>query len=268
MKINYKNTALDFLDHPKDMPMHTPGEGYSKVLTKAEDYKLLYSLQDQFSEPGFSDYFKNIQYITQPFYAAYVKAQEKLKSVVLKTAMDESGTLILQWPLHTQTVFYRIKSNGDGNTDGLTAFIIMLTKTPRNDSYGLDVCIYLDKDDREIMDYVWKGFVDQKRDLAWWVAEIMMFKTFLKYADIETKIVNANKRDHHLGVKYVNETNRKVEILDSTYFTTISRTEGFGVTGHFRLQPHGLGLKERKLIWISDYQKHGYTRTAKIEHEK
>jgi hypothetical protein len=107
-----------------------------------------------------------------------------------------------------------------------------------------------------------KGF--PMRDLAWWVAEIMLFKTFLSYAEVETKVVNAKRREHHLGTKYINETSYKVDVLDSTYFTTISRTEGFGVRGHFRLQPWGPGLTQKRLQWISAYEKEGYTKRAKV----
>jgi hypothetical protein len=269
VKINYNNTALEFLENPKRVPIHTPGDGgYGKPMTKAEDYKLLYSLIDQFSQEGFSDYFnKNIQYVTQPFYEAYHKAYSKLKEVVLKTPINDSGTLIYQFPHHTQTIFYRIVSNGDGNTDGLDVFMVLFTKHPKSDSYALDALIYLAKEPKELADYVWKGFLDQGRDLAWWVADLMMFNTFLKYAEVQSKIVNAKKKDHHLGVKYVNETSNKVKILDSTYFTTISRTEGFGVKGHFRLQPYGIGMKDRRLQWISDFKKHGYTRVAKISNQ-
>ena len=218
------------------MPIHTP-DGYQVPLTKGEDYKLLYGLINQFAEDGFASYFnQKIQYITQPFYEAYRKAEPKLKEVVLKTAIDDSGTLIMQWPHHSQTIFYRIKSNGNGDTDGLDVFIVMFTKTPKNDSFGLDLAIYLNKEDKNIMDVVWKGFSEQGRDMAWWIADLMLLKTFMKYAEVESKTINAKKKDHHIGVKYLNETNNKVEILDSTYFTTISRTEGFGVRGHFRFQ--------------------------------
>jgi len=264
MKINYKNTALKFLEDPKSMPIHTP-DGYAKPLTKAEDYKLLYSLQDQFSQNGFSDCFsRNVQYITQPFYEAYRKAEKKLKEVVLKTEMDDAGTFILQWPEHTQTIFYRIKSSGSGDISGLEAFIVMFTKTPKNDSYGLDLCVYLDREDKQLMDVVWKGFAEQGRDLSWWIADIMLLKTFIQYAEVESKVILANKKDRHIGVKYLNETNNKIEILDSTYFTTISREEGFGVRGHFRFQPYGPGMQQRRLQWISEFQKNGYTRQAKI----
>lgn len=264
MKINYKNTALEFLVNPKNVPIHTP-DGYSKPLTKEQDYKLLNGLVTQFSQDGFSDNFSNnVQYITKPFYEAFVKSERKLKEVVLKTEVDESGTLIFQWPNHTQTMFYKIKSGGDGTATPIEAFIVMFTKTPKNDSFGLDLAVYLDKEGKEFMELVWKGFEEQGRDMAWWIAHLMLLKTFMKYVEVESKVVNAKRKDHHVGVKYVNETDIKVEVLDSTYFTTISRTEGFGVNGHFRFQPYGEGMKQRRLQWISAFQKHGYTRTAKI----
>lgn len=265
MKINYRNTALGFLDNPKDMPIHTP-DGYSNPQSKEQDYKLLHGIINQFAEDGFKNYFNtNIQYITQPFYEAFIKAAEKLRKVVLQTAMDDSGTFIIGFPNHTQTIFYRIKSDGNGDTDGLEAFIIMFTKTPKNDSFGLDLAVYLEKESKQLMDLVWKGFANEGRDMTWWIAHLMLLKTFLKYADVESKVINAQKKDHHIGTKYLNETKNKIEILDSTYFTTISRTEGFGVKGHFRFQPHGEGMKQRRLQWIAEFQKNGYVRKSKME---
>jgi hypothetical protein len=68
--------------------------------------------------------------------------------------------------------------------------------------------------------------------------------------------------------KYVNESAEAVEILDSTWFTTIVRSAGFMVGaatgGFFRLQPCGPGLTEKKLIWIGPYEKKGYTKRAKV----
>lgn len=264
MKISYRNTALLFLDNPRALPMHTPDE-YNKKMTKAEDLKLLYGLRDQFATPGFKEHFcNNIQYITQPFYEAYRRSHSKLKDVVLKTPMDESGTFILKWPHHTQTIFYKIKNDGEGSTKGVEAFIIMFTKTPQNDSFGLDLSVWLSLNEGELMDIVWKGFMDEGRDLAWWVSEVMLLNTFLKYADVESKVVNAKRKENHIGVKYMNDTSLNVKVLDSTYFTTISRTEGFGVSGHFRFQPYGPGMTQRRLQWIGAYEKEGYTRRATI----
>jgi len=265
MRISYKNTALGFLDDPKNFPMHTPAD-YSKPTTDYENLKLMNGLVDQFSEPGFSKHFSNnIQYITQPFYEAYKKSERKLKEVVLATELDDSGTFILQWPNHTQTIFYMVKSNGKKDDEWeYESFIAMFTKAKINDSFGLDVLVFLSKESRQHMEYIWKGFVDQGRDASWWVAYLMLFKTFLKYADVESKVLAGNKKEHHIGVKYMNDTKRRIEILDSTYYTTISRTEGFGVRGHFRFQPYGQGMSKKRLQWISAFEKHGYTRQAKI----
>lgn len=267
MKINYKRTALSFLENPKMVPLHTPGGGYTSPLTEEQDLKLLYGLQEQFSDKEFAANFsKNIQVCTIPFYEAYQSSRDKLREVVKTTELDVSGTLIMQWPNHTQTFFYRITSNGKDSAGQweYSAFICLFTHAVVNDSFGLDLLVRIDKTKNEICDLVWKGFADQGRDLSWWVADFMLFLTFLKYAEVETKIIPGNKKDKHIGVKYLNDTNRPVEILDSTYYTTISRTEGFGVRGHFRFQPYGPGMSKKKLIWISDFQKAGYTRSAKI----
>jgi hypothetical protein len=69
-----------------------------------------------------------------------------------------------------------------------------------------------------------------------------------------------------LNDKAVNETGIDVKVLDSRWFTTICRDEGFLVSGHFRLQPckDEQGEWTRKLIYINPYAKHGYHRLAPI----
>jgi hypothetical protein len=94
-----------------------------------------------------------------------------------------------------------------------------------------------------------------------------LFLPFLEFAESETKIINA-KTGHRAKIgkeKYVTDIPYDIEIVDSNWFTTSIRTEGFGVTGHFRLQPVGEARQGRKLIWIADFQKHGYTKRAKVD---
>lgn len=88
------------------------------------------------------------------------------------------------------------------------------------------------------------------------------FLIFKKYADIETKICPPKSGIFFNENKYVNNSPKGVKIYDSTYFTNIIRSEGFGVRGHFRLQRIGEGRSDKKLIWINDFQKDGYTRKA------
>ena len=54
--------------------------------------------------------------------------------------------------------------------------------------------------------------------------------------------------------------------IDCSWFREIVRREGFMVRGHFRLQPYKKnGEWTKKLIYIEPFQKHGYTRRAKID---
>jgi hypothetical protein len=93
---------------------------------------------------------------------------------------------------------------------------------------------------------------------------------FLTFAECETKVINA-ETGHRAKVnneKYVTDIKSNVEIVDSNWFTTIIHSNGFNVSGHFRLQPIGHGRNERRLIWIKDFEKHGYTRRARVEVQK
>jgi hypothetical protein len=90
---------------------------------------------------------------------------------------------------------------------------------------------------------------------------------FLKYTDPDIKIIPSGKK---VGTKkngYFNLTKTDIQVVDSTWNTTVMRTEGFSVNGHLRLQPCGEGNKKRKLIWIEPFEKHGYVREAKSQNK-
>lgn len=89
--------------------------------------------------------------------------------------------------------------------------------------------------------------------------------TFKQFAEIETIEIGGSKpkRVKIGSEKYLNESNQQVNVLDSRWFTNIIRTEGFKVSGHFRLQAYGEGMKKRKLIYISEFMKSGYSTKAK-----
>lgn len=263
MKISYKNTALALLENPDRFPFYLPEED-TKNMNEEKRQEFGRSIRVAFRKGSKGLFDQSIQYITQPFYRAYQAARNKLRDLYDKQQFEESGTLIIPWPRHTQTIFYFIKTSGSGENWKIQASVTMFTKSPRSDQFGLDLHFYLNDFTQEVQEFCWTGFIKEHRTPTWWIADIILIKTFLRFADLETKIVNAQRRERHCGEKYVNETDRKIEILDSTYFTTISRTEGFGVSGHFRLQPYGPGRDQRRLQWISDYQKQGYTRKAKM----
>lgn len=97
--------------------------------------------------------------------------------------------------------------------------------------------------------------------------EIMKILTFVELGDIEVKILEGGKNNgkpKNEG-KVSNTSNKTVYVVDSTWNTILIRTEGFAVRGHYRLQACGEGLKDRKLIFIHAFEKHGYTRKPKAE---
>ena len=75
--------------------------------------------------------------------------------------------------------------------------------------------------------------------------------------------VEPGRRLKHISDKYVNETPVRVEVLDSTWYTNIIRTEGFDVSGFFRLQRVGSGRCDQKLVYVHPFRKHGYKRQAR-----
>lgn len=102
-------------------------------------------------------------------------------------------------------------------------------------------------------------FLQYKIDLA------IQFEVFLQYAETETKYLKPHHKDiDGVACKYVNKLPIPISIIDSTWFTNLVKSDAFKVRGHFRLQPFGHGMKNRKLIWISEFQKTGYKRDAKI----
>ena len=91
------------------------------------------------------------------------------------------------------------------------------------------------------------------------------FEIFKKFADVETVFIKGNSRGVFDAEKVLNETGVPVLILDSKWFRNIVRSEGFAVRGHFRLQPKKInGEWTKELIWINDFEKHGYTSKARI----
>ena len=83
---------------------------------------------------------------------------------------------------------------------------------------------------------------------------------FKKYADVETKILKAKTKTKIFNCKYINDTDFNITHLDSRWFTDLIQSNSFNVRGHFRLQPYKFN---KRLIWIDEFKKNGYTSKAK-----
>lgn len=192
-----------------------------------------------------------IRAVSSPFHEAMLKAQDKLLTDEMRESIsNESGTFIFgKWSYcyfikdrqHCIFIFYdnalmlQSHTNKQGNTE-----------------YWLseNICPVLSK--------------EQKVDVFGnYVSIVLLYINFLKYAPIEVKYLSANKRINDINCKYVNQTDLNIEVINSSWFTTLVKSDAFKVRGHFRLQPCGPGLKDKKLIWISEFEKQGYVRNFK-----
>lgn len=63
--------------------------------------------------------------------------------------------------------------------------------------------------------------------------------------------------------KIANDSQTSIVVVDSSWNKVIIRTEGFSVSGHFRLQPCGKNRSKLKLVYVKPHQKSGYVRGAK-----
>jgi len=98
-------------------------------------------------------------------------------------------------------------------------------------------------------------------------SQVMQILTFVELGDIEILELKGggnNGLPKNNG-KVTNTAQNTVYVVDSSWNKLIIRTDGFAVRGHFRLQPCGDGMRDRKLIWISAFEKSGYKRTPKAE---
>jgi hypothetical protein len=95
----------------------------------------------------------------------------------------------------------------------------------------------------------------------------LVFNLFKKYAEVETKLLQPKEKSRVFNCKYYNDSDYQIQIMDSIWFTTLVKSDSFKVRGHFRFQACGQAFKDKKLIWIKDFKKEGYTRKARKELE-
>lgn len=270
MKINYKNTALGVIDKPETYDFGFPPDmvnGNGRTLSKGECItfgldvlKYSHHIKAVLSE--------NVQLIKKSFWNAYASSFDKIKKIMFDVEIQEAGILILDGNPFSHTYYYYINTHGSGDSWDFDLLFIDFSKFSKNDMPNLDVYVSRQSDVNEDRSIIWKNHLDAGCDAAYWTNLIISFVVFKKYCDVETKVIEGNKRLKTNECKYVNETNKNVTILDCTWFTTLVRTGAFtvgGDTGGFlRWQPWGPNNSQRKLVWINPFEKDGYTRKAKV----
>lgn len=156
------------------------------------------------------------------------------------------------------------------NIMGQTHFLV----SPTSD-FGMLFNVYVDRDTTEFAQF--RSYPDvppivgiERHDAMMGVvlSAILSAELFINFAEVETKVMQPNGKiwdEKCVTAIYNNKTRHDVTVIDSTWYQNLVSSGAFKVRGHFRMQPYGPGMTKKKLIWISDFEKEGYHRKAKIE---
>ena len=259
MKLNAQTTALGLLSNNPRNRILLPEE--STEMPAALDF-----IENEFK--GMLPLFRQrIQYISSPFLNAYLKTQERILEILLHEPVKQSGTFI--FPNESQatlTTFYDLdtkRTEAELITNGR---LVIFAKFKQDEHCHLILYSHIVDGYARIFQRV--EHMDQGYTNDATLNMVLGLILFIKYCEVETKLIPAGKETTHRLQRYVNHTKVPIEILDATWFTTLVRSGAFTVGndtgGFFRWQAVGTERSERKLIWVSPYQKQGYTRKAKV----
>lgn len=194
-----------------------------------------------------------IQYITQPLYKAWQNNEAKI--IHLAGARTERGLqygvhiIKLQGMIQVSYFVFDFKSN-------ITFYMVFIEDM-------LSALMYQTGPDSV---YSWapdgkEGGNDNIRILESMDLDLEL-DWLIDHMEHEEKELKPHSKLHTADCVYDNHTNKDIKIITSTWFTTLVKSDEFKVRGHFRLQACGEGMKDRKLKWINEYTKEGYTRKA------
>ncbi|KAA6438870.1 hypothetical protein FEM33_15255 [Dyadobacter flavalbus] len=206
---------------------------------------------------------KEVLVVSKAYEDAAVRASDKLYNLVESIREKKEFNLSIQGSYIVKSVMFMCDLRFD-NTDGFEGVLYIFL--PNGIPYGYislpEGRIWVSKDsDVNIQDTTdLLGYFCSLVDM------IFVIKLFQLYADSELKVVKPNQTLKKLDLGYIkNESPFEITYLNSNWFTTLVRSEGFEVRGHFRLQPKKVdGEWTKELIWISDFVKSGYTSKSKI----
>lgn len=208
-----------------------------------------------------SDFMNNIFIVCEPFALAAEKAETKLKDLFEKTLCDKEINIIFTEVFICDKFVFFIHFENIGDQVYFKLFWF--------EKHG-GLLMFFDGNNYDPSSWFSKhlNFKNQneKQDALGKVLSLVInLHLFRKYASVETKILPPNKKIKEAnGLKHFNETKLAVTILDSKWFTNLVQSNAFKVSGHFRLQPCGPLLQDRKIIWINEFEKTGYHASARI----
>lgn len=264
MKLSYKKyPALVFADKVKMEPrMEKIKSDFETIFAKldrnSEDYNLTW-VEYQMVCKGFMMN-KPIYFLSEAFQKAFEKNESKIAELlnnnpdIINDTFDNCIVVTKQSDIHTLHIL-------DNN---------QLFYCRQNSNGAIVHCCIFDKSTFNTKVIFTVDAATTLKSLTA-LQKLIIFK---KYASVDLEIIKPGEKkkvkDAEAG-KVINEMGIEAIMLDSTWFREIIRNEGFKVRGHFRLQPckNEKGEWTRKIIYIEEFEKHGYHRKAKIaiEHE-
>lgn len=263
MKLSYKKyPALVFADKKKLMPhlgriKSQFDAAFAKLDPKSEDYSLAWVEHQMMCCGYMTD--KPIYFLSEAFQNAVEKNESKLADLlndnpdIINDTFENCIIVTKQGDIHTMHIL-------DKNRQFYC----------RQNSNGAIVhCCIFDKSTFDTKVYFTVDAATALKSLH----AMQKVITFKKYASVDLEIIKPGEKkkvkDAEAG-KVLNEMGIEAIMLDSTWFREIIRNEGFKVRGHFRLQPckNEKGEWTRKIIYIEEFEKHGYHRRAKIAVEQ
>lgn len=214
-------------------------------------------------------YFReNIQYMSKSFILAVDQANDKLTDLYLDilkndTAdMNVNGTFISGSASDDVVVMFHHEVRKGSDLLNISMFGFTKEGTPLF-TYIDNATVFQNLWISSSYSFRYKDHHEWKQFIHLWIVKIVVIDMFKRYAEVETKILPPKTKDNTIGCQYNNGTKLPITFLDSKWFTTLIKSDSFKVRGHFRLQAHGEGMKQRKLIWVNDFEKSGYTAPAR-----
>ena len=259
MKIDYRNFPI--LKNLKD-------EKIKQLLVNSIDTYDLYPVQNIILSSWHShckSFKKEINIISKPFDQACMKARKSLLELYTDILQDDDLEIEVGGTFIVDKIVYMIYFKKEGNLNTGYSEISFYVFSPTG---GLIAVCNTDNNTNGIM-WISKtlGYSDiekVKQDIGEQMIHIILYSMFKKYASVETKILSPHQRRRDISCFFRNDIDLPINYLDSKWFTTLVKSEGFNVRGHFRLQPKKKdGEWTRELIWINEFRKTGYTAPAR-----
>ena len=108
----------------------------------------------------------------------------------------------------------------------------------------------------------WMGiYADDYKDNEQLIDALLAVLLFKHYAKVELDVIHGREKKMSVvaNEKVINETPKGVRIMDSNWYTTIYRTEGYDVRGHIRYYK-----VYDTIAYVHPHKRKGYIRKAKI----